>query len=191
MATTTSYFLGLDNDALEAVLLSTPTKALGSLMQTNKQLLSAISAQPLLQRLCELRKFSSGPSTLTSSTSTQFHCSSDVVDSLEAVAVLEAMTSESLSKNHIAFHLASLSMTNPSKMLLNHYLTLLRRHPKLELRIDSHWSRRATPGPCVAQRSPRLGRRRVAHRKRGRARADERVRVGIPCRPEAPVACAP
>ena len=145
MATTTSYFLGLDNDALEAVLLSTPTKALGSLMQTNKQLLSAISAQPLLQRLCELRKFSSGPSTLTSSTSTQFHCSSDVVDSLEAVAVLEAMTSESLSKNHIAFHLASLSMTNPSKMLLNHYLTLLRRHPKLELRIDSHTGVGAPP----------------------------------------------
>ena len=36
-------------------------------------------------------------------------------------------------------------MTNASKLLLNHYLTLLRRHPKLELRIDSHTGVGAPP----------------------------------------------
>ena len=134
----TVELLGLDDDALEAVLLVAPTIVLGNLICTCKQMRTNISAQPFLQRLCKSRKLSNGPAAAPPSTSLQFHCPADFVDSLEALAVLEAMSGKDLGENHVAFHLASLTMTKPSKALLTHYLALLKRHPKLELRIDSH-----------------------------------------------------
>ena len=88
LANMTTTLLDLDDDALEAVLCSTSLRALGNLMCANKVLNSTLKSQALLDRLCESRIFSSGPSTHSPSTATQFHCSSDVVDSLEAVAVL-------------------------------------------------------------------------------------------------------
>ena len=98
----TTTLLDLDDDALEAVLCSTSLRALGNLMCASKALNSTLKSQALLDRLCESRNFSSGPSTHSPSTATQFHCSSDVVDSLEAVAVLEEMSSPSLGKNHVS-----------------------------------------------------------------------------------------
>ena len=65
------------------------------------------------------------------------------VDSLEVLAVMERV--RALESNHIVFHLASLSMVDRSKALLNRYVGLMRRHPRLRLRIDSHCGVGAPP----------------------------------------------
>ena len=59
----TVELLGLDDDALEAVLLVAPTIVLGNLICTCKQMRTNIGAQPFLQRLCKSRKLSNGPAT--------------------------------------------------------------------------------------------------------------------------------
>ena len=130
--------LALDDDALEAILCVMETNALATLMCTCKQLETAIKSQPLLDRLCDLRSITRGPSVHTVKETTHFHCSADFVDSLEALAIIEAMQGDMIGGNHITFHLASVDMTAPSEELLARYAGLLRRHPRLRLRLDSH-----------------------------------------------------
>ena len=137
--------LDLDDDALDAVMLAMGTAALANFMCTCKVMAEKLNSQSLLARLSASRSITAGPSASPPSERTQFHCSADAVDSLEALAVVEALKGHAFGTNCIAFKLASVTMTTASKDLLRRYLDLLRRHPKLELRMDSHTGVGAPP----------------------------------------------
>ena len=59
-----------------------------------------------------------------------------LADSIEAVAVMQAV--RALASNHVVFHMGSLHMTTAAKARLSEYAALMRRHPRLRMRIDSH-----------------------------------------------------
>jgi outer membrane protein OmpA-like peptidoglycan-associated protein len=80
----------------------------------------------------------------------EFVLDSRAVDSLEALAVLSSV--RELKTNHIVFHLASLKMTSNSEALLDQYATLMKHHPRLRMRIDSHTGVGAPP-PIAPQHS--------------------------------------
>lgn len=142
----TMELLRLGDDVIEAVLLSAGTTVLGAVACTCKQMQQALAAPAFLRRLTAARGFASGPADAADARNTsQFELSSNTVDSLETLAVLEEMRSDYLGENHIGFHLASLTMTRSSKSLLRRFAEMLRRHPNLRIRIDSHTGVGAPP----------------------------------------------
>lgn len=134
----------LHDDDLEVVLLRTDTPSLARLASTCTKLRAMLAEPSLLRRLVHVRGFSPGRAPADADEDTaagrapHFHLSADVVDSLEGLAILEALRAEPLGGSHLVFHLASLSMVSESKELLSRYAELLRRHPRLTVRIDSH-----------------------------------------------------
>lgn len=80
-----------------------------------------------------------------------FLLSTAVVDSLAALDVLTSMRAD-VKTNHIVFHLASLRMVKQSKDVLGEYAKLMKRHPRLRLRIDAHTGVGAPP-PIAPQHS--------------------------------------
>ena len=83
------------------------------------------------------------PAELRAAALTGLRADRDQLHSLEQLAIVETM--RELKSNYIIFHLASLRMVGASKRLLSQYATLMRRHPRLRLRIDSHTGVGAPP----------------------------------------------
>ena len=77
--------------------------------------------------------------------------SANTVDSLAALAVL-SLVRDTVTSNHIVFHLASLRMVQSSKAVLAQFGELMKRFPQLRLRIDSHTGVGAPP-PIAPQHS--------------------------------------
>jgi outer membrane protein OmpA-like peptidoglycan-associated protein len=132
----------LDVDTMELILLSSGTGDLGNFMCTCTHMRQSLTDVPFLRRLALSRGFDLERPAEAVGIHTQFGLSADFVDSLQGLAVLESMNSiqenEDQGKNHIVFHLATLRMTNSSEALLAVYASLMKAHPRLELRIDSH-----------------------------------------------------
>ena len=136
----------LNDDDLEAVLLAADTPTLGNLLCTCKRTSSMLSDPGLLRRLATDRGFKATAPEETPGTDKdcmEFFLDAGVVESIEALSVLEAMAE--IRTNHINFHLASLTMTQQAKQLVARYADLLGNHPRLCVRIDSHTGVGAPP----------------------------------------------
>ena len=140
MATT---LLSLSDDDLIAVLLLADTRTLGRLMCTCHHLDEALRSPLLLRMLALSRGFKEEGPQDDDNQGTQYTLLVRHVDSIEALAVLEAM--RRLESNHILFRLGSLVMTPSSVNRLCGYAELLHRHSRLLLRIDSHTGVGAPP----------------------------------------------
>ena len=146
--------LELGADGVEGVLVNSDPVSLGRLATTCKFFKAATADAAFVALLAAARGFSStaasascsgehGSSVRGRQAAAEFNLASSVADSIEGIAVLEKM--RSIDTNHIIFHLGSLSMTVPSKKLLLEYAALMRCHPRLQMRIESHTGVGAPP----------------------------------------------
>jgi len=165
--------LDLSENALEGVLLSPAAdlRSLGRLAGTCRALRQPLAEPVFLRRLAVARTLHSTMASSAGtaaepaeraghpdgdqdedqsewwaahrSAGPEFALSAVGVDSLEALAVLEAV--RDLGRNHIVFHLASLVMVDGSFALLEEYARLMDRHPRLRMRVESHTGVGAPP----------------------------------------------
>ena len=133
------------DDDLTAVLLSTDTTGLGRCMSVCRRLHQMLSTPQLLRMLAIEHGFRARTVSNEDDDDlgTQFELTAAHVISIEALAVLEKM--RRVETNHIIFRLGSLDMTPSSAELLGRYADLMRQHPRLLLRLDSHTGVGAPP----------------------------------------------
>lgn len=137
--------LDLDQDGIESVLLSANLKCLAQLSCTCSFFKGAVADPAFLTRLRATHESKAAADSEADEKPAEpgFILPTSTADSLEALAVVEAM--RNLRTNHITFHLGSLQMVSKSKALLSEYAEILRNHPGLRLRIDSHTGVGAPP----------------------------------------------
>lgn len=173
------HLLDLGDNGLEGVFLSSTlaVHALGRLSCTCKSFRETLNDATFLRRLTAAHGFTiptpaagtvdtkeEGSSVSESSDiedqdsvgdssdgATGLILSAAVVDSLEVLSVLASLKAD-IKTNHIVFHLASLKMVKQSKDVLGEYAKLMKRHPRLRIRIDSHTGVGAPP-PIAPQHS--------------------------------------
>jgi len=137
----------LPRDVLDAALLLIDLPSLGMSSCASRRVLETVRSSSFLRRLRAARGVgdaSSASSSVASASATP----------LEALAAHEAL--QAISSNHIIFHLASLTMVRSSARLLQGYSRVMRKHPKLLMKVEAHCGVGA-PGAIAARHSVERG----------------------------------
>ena len=133
-----SAFDVLSDGPLEHVLTFLDCKALCVSKVAMRDFLTVTAHPRFVARLKRLRGFDDAPmAPMVDARERSFHLdTAALATTVERVAVFEEL--RALERNHVAFHLATLTPTRRSARLVAKWVGLLKRHPSLRVRIDAH-----------------------------------------------------